>query len=586
MKSKIDYISEHGGITLKEIRIGLLVGLLIYSLFGILDPFMASSHYTIFWTIRFAMVCPVILFAYLMTCINAFKHLTKIMSMVALFIAELSILAMIFIADNTEPASLGYYAGLILIILWSGFVFRFSLQESLFYLISSVLLYNLIFFFTHDISATDKSESLYWLIGNNFFLVSTGIIAIIGNHSIRKFTEDIQNKNRALHEGQKALTNAKIRAEESDMLKSAFLSNLSHEIRTPMNGIIGFSEMLKDKETTRDEISEYADIVVKSSSKLLHLINNMLDLSMLQTGQVKLHFQNLNVHESLVHVANKYKPQAEEKGLILNLIMDKDSELFLTTDHMRLRHILGHLLENAIKFTHIGYIKMGYINKNDTVLFYVQDTGIGIEKEYQDIIFEHFRQIEASHTRSYGGSGLGLAIAKNMTHLLNGEIFIESMNPNGTCFFVSLPKTKSKTGSQASNKNVLMPARRIKILIAEDDDSCRQYMSAVLKHKNIELIMAKNGHEAIDKFKSNADTDLIFADYKMPDINGDQIMKTIKKINNKVPVIAQTGFTSAEDKIKMFECGFDGFLPKPIKSNDLISIIKQHVPDSCHAGMF
>ncbi|MFO7791048.1 MAG: HAMP domain-containing sensor histidine kinase, partial [Bacteroidales bacterium] len=482
MKSKKDYISGDGIITLKEIRTGLIAGLLIYALFGFIDPFMAPGHYQTIWIIRFAIVCPVILGVLMFSYSQYFHRYAKKILIGTLFVAELSILAMIYIADQHEPASLGYYAGLILIILWSGFIFRFSTKESLFFLISAVLIYNIIVHLTQDVHFTDKTTSGYWLIANNFFLISSGILALIGTWSIHKFIQDIQNKNKALNKSHKALSMAKIKAEESDMLKSAFLSNLSHEIRTPMNGIIGFTQMIKDEETTREEMKTFADIITEKNFQLLHLINNILDLSEIQTGQVDLHFQNLNIHDSLKHIAKKYRPEAEKKGLKLDLDISGNTELYITTDHMRLRHILIHLLENAIKFTHHGKIELGYKTKAGQLIFYVQDTGIGIKKEYQEIIFENFRQLEPSHTRSYGGAGIGLAIAKNMTELLGGKISIDSPTQGGTCFFVSLPKDCRNREKQKPKKfkskqlYELMEGRKLKILVVENNPNCKQYI--------------------------------------------------------------------------------------------------------------
>ncbi|MDA3819238.1 MAG: response regulator [Candidatus Delongbacteria bacterium] len=583
MNSNTDYISDQRVITLKEIRIGLLAGLFIYGLFSIIDPYMSEDHYTLIWVIRFAIVCPLIAISFFLSYTKHFKCYAKPLLMFILFIAELGILTMIYISNSHEPAYWGYYAGLILIILWSGFIFRFNVKETLFFMVSSVLLYNIVVHYTHGMYLPEETEKTNWLLANNFFLISAGILTLIGTFSIKNFFEDVQHKNRELKDGHKALSKAKIKAEESDMLKSAFLSNLSHEIRTPLNGIIGFAELLKDSDTSREEIKEYSDIVVNSSSQLLHIINNMLDLSMIQTRQVKLHFQKMDIHTSLIRVVEKYKKASREKGLSLTFTNDKSTEFILCTDHMRLRHILSHLVENAIKFTKAGQIEVGYRIENERVLFFICDTGIGIEKEYKDIIFDHFRQIEPPHTRSYRGAGIGLAIAKNMTHLLDGEIFIEKVKPHGTCFYVSLPKINERPGYKKHEKETdtpchgLMFNRNIKILIAEDDDSCRQYLATILNYKRLHIIMAKDGKEAIAKFRANPDTDLILTDYKMPDMKGHEILHTIKKINSNVPVIAQTAFTAAEDKIKMMEYGFDGFLPKPFKSKDVIAILKQHI---------
>ncbi|MFP4662879.1 MAG: ATP-binding protein [Bacteroidales bacterium] len=581
MRHPIPYLGENGEISLKALRVGLFAGVIIYSLFGIIDPFMAPDHYRQLWFIRFVLVAPGIVFSLLLTYQKHFHLYARPLMIVLLFLAELGILGMIYIAEQNEPAYLGYYAGLVLIILWAGFIFRFGMLSSTFFFLSSIILYNAIAIFAHELnlSNTDSDEFAFWL-GNNFFLGATGILALVGINSQRQNTALIRAKNKKLRQEQEELTKSKIKAEESDMLKTAFLSNLSHEIRTPMNGIIGFTEMMLQEKTSKQEKAEYADIVIQSTRQLLTIINNVLDVSKIQTGQIELAPVTTGVNDSLRNVEARFKPRAEANKLDLRLHVATDKDPVIKTDHFRMRQIIALLLDNAIKYTKEGRIDFGYEICDDKLVFFVKDTGIGIEDKYHNLVFDAFRQVEYTHTRSFGGAGIGLSIAKNLVSLLGGTIWIENNSPQGSIFKFSLPR------KQDEQQNNHKPTEKGKpffkapacILLAEDDANNLAYFTSMLKTENLEILIAGNENELKDKLHIHAkNTDLIFL--SISDKNEDKVsaLQAIREMDQQFVVIAHAAFNTADDKISLLEKGFDDFLTKPLSSKELYKIIRKHL---------
>lgn len=239
---------------------------------------------------------------------------------------------------------------------------------------------------------------------------------------------------------QKKLVEAKRKAEESDRLKSSFLANMSHEIRTPMNSILGFASLLKDSHKITGQLENYADIIHTSSNRLLRIINDILDISKLETGQQKIYLERCNVFELMDSLYTKYSPQVQQKGLTLKLRLEKSSwSGILITDETRLNQVFVNLLDNALKFTKHGGLEFGAIHKPTEVLFYVLDTGIGISQEHHQQIFSQFGQASDSTARDYGGTGLGLSICKGLVSLLGGEIWVESEEGKGATFYFTLP---------------------------------------------------------------------------------------------------------------------------------------------------
>jgi signal transduction histidine kinase len=236
------------------------------------------------------------------------------------------------------------------------------------------------------------------------------------------------------------LTKAKERAEQSDRLKSAFLANMSHEIRTPLNSIVGFADLLLDSDFDREQYADFAKIISNSGNSLLSIISDIMDISKIEAGQIKVFKSNFSVFQLVRQIHKQHSYVASEKGLELKMTLENGLEtLVIESDENRIRQVLVNFIGNAIKFTTKGYVEIGAKVQDPVIRFHVKDTGIGIPQEYHNEIFDRFRQIEDANTRKYGGNGLGLAISKSLVELLGGQIGIESEQGKGSTFYFTVP---------------------------------------------------------------------------------------------------------------------------------------------------
>ncbi|MBI4648943.1 MAG: PAS domain S-box protein [Bacteroidia bacterium] len=334
---------------------------------------------------------------------------------------------------------------------------------------------------------------------------------------------------------------------EADKLKSTFLANMSHEIRNPMNGIIGFADLLRFPDLTEDQKNEYIDLITSSCNVLLRLIEDIIDISKIEAGQVIIKNSETPLNELM---QNLYKQFVEKKAQVnkehINLIVKQEiiNENFtIITDPFRLQQILTNLLENAIKFTKKGSIEFGFTFSNpETLLFYVKDTGIGIPADKLQIIFDRFRQVdEESAIRKYGGAGLGLTISKSLAELLNGKMGVESELGKGTVFYFTIPYIKGKGHDihwlKDSTYSRECDFSGKTVLIAEDEYVNFLFFQNVLKNTSTELIWAHDGYEAIEICRKNSKIDLLLLDIKMPKLSGYEVISHIRKFNKNIPII-------------------------------------------------
>ena len=274
-------------------------------------------------------------------------------------------------------------------------------------------------------------------------LLLLNVIVVSGVALITDGLQRTINKEQELHKTlrkeRSELIKAKEKAEESDRLKSAFLANMSHEIRTPMNGIIGFTQLLQNPQLTPDTIHEYVELIRQSSDRMLNIINDLIDISKIESGEIDIYQDEVNLNAMMTELYGFFKPLAAEKNLSIEVYHDADNVL-IESDETKINQIMVNLIKNAIKFTDKGSIKFGFEVKNDLITLFVKDTGIGIEKEIKDKIFDRFIQAETKLSRRYEGSGLGLSISKAFVELLGGNIKVESKIRKGSNFYVNLPK--------------------------------------------------------------------------------------------------------------------------------------------------
>lgn len=378
---------------------------------------------------------------------------------------------------------------------------------------------------------------------------------------------------------------AKERAEESDRLKSSFLANMSHEIRTPMNAIIGFSELLQQDDLPMETRKQFFSHISNSGNSLLNLINDIIDFSKIESGELKISKTIFNLNQLFEELHQTFKKIKTGKGKDhINLQFSKglsDEQSIIYTDPYRLKQIITNLVENSLKFTEKGSIVVSYQLNEDEIIFSVKDTGIGISKDKQDVIFNRFRQADDSHARKYGGTGLGLSISKKLTKLLNGKLWLESTVDIGSSFFISIPYQKDKTArpNNISISDDLRSKKKLtgkKILIVDDYKVNLTLLEKMLKTTGLELIVAKNGEMAVDHCMKNH-FDLILLDLQMPNLNGYDTLKLIKKDRPDTKIIAQTAYAKANEREQVLKSGFDGYIAKPIIKQELIEIIHKMI---------
>ena len=421
----------------------------------------------------------------------------------------------------------------------------------------------------------NKSGELYWsdVSISPVFNTAGEITHFV---SIR---EEISEKKKMIED----LIAAKNKAEESDRLKSAFLANMSHEIRTPMNGILGFTDLLKEPQLSGKDREHFIQIIETSGHRMLSTINDLIDISKIESGIVELELSGVNVHEQLMLLYSFFIPEATHKGLNLIYRTDKTTEnLVMVSDKMKVVAIITNLLKNAIKYTLEGTVEFGFRVENDDVLFFVSDTGIGIEKSRQQAVFERFIQEDISISRAFEGSGLGLAISKAYVEMLGGQIWVESEKGRGSDFYFLLPIRKEEAvlplqpvkNEMEKQTDVL---QQLTILVAEDDEVGRMFLSTILEKRCKNLLFASNGLEAVQTFNENPGIDLILMDIRMPLLDGYKATQKIRETNQNVVIVAQTAYAMAGDKEKSLEAGCNDHITKPLNRKLLMELIEKHV---------
>lgn len=362
-------------------------------------------------------------------------------------------------------------------------------------------------------------------------------------------------------------------ARESDRLKTAFLQNISHEIRTPMNGIVGFSQLLNTEDLSEEQRKEYTAIITKSSDRLLSVLNDVIDISLIETGKIKAKSDVFELNELMSELYEIFKPQVNE-GIDLRLSIGiEPGQSLITADRVKISQILYNLLNNAMKFTDKGTIHFGYGLKNNKLEFFVSDTGIGIDPGLHTVIFERFNKEDRSNKKMYEGIGLGLAICKGNLGILGGEIWLESEPGKGSTFYFNLPYNKAVLpGKQQTKKETVQDKKETKVLVVEDDETNFEFIKAVLNGRNFKLVHAWNGTEGVSLF-AETKPDLVILDLKLPEMNGYEVLKAIRQLNQHIPVIAQTAMVMNDDRKKAMDSGFTSFISKPFKRDELLSVL-------------
>jgi signal transduction histidine kinase/ActR/RegA family two-component response regulator len=396
---------------------------------------------------------------------------------------------------------------------------------------------------------------------------------------VREKTKDLRNQLVLNSEIMNELEMQKNKAEESDKMKSAFLANMSHEIRTPMNGILGFADLLRNNDYSAEKQDKFLDIIQKSGKRMLETINNIIDVSKLESGLEKPQFKEVNIKKIISDLFNFFNAEATAKGI--NLTLNEELSTATTpfyTDEYKLNSILTNLIKNAIKFTSKGSVDIYYTLTNDYATFKVSDSGIGIPFDKQPYIFDQFVQADYSHSSGYEGSGLGLSISKGYVALLQGEIKLDSAPNTGTTFTFKIPNSTLQNSSLNNlqstattfDKTVI---QKFDFLIAEDDDTSYYFLEQILADYTNTIQRAKDGEEVILKLKENPATSVILMDIKMPKLNGFEATTQIRTFNEQVYIIAQSAYIQESIKTKAHLVGCNAFISKPIDTQNLYTIL-------------
>jgi signal transduction histidine kinase/CheY-like chemotaxis protein/Tfp pilus assembly protein PilF len=376
------------------------------------------------------------------------------------------------------------------------------------------------------------------------------------------------------------------RAQQSDLLKSAFLANMSHEIRTPLNGILGFTRLLSDNTLPEQTRKEYLNIIDKRGKSLLQIINDIINISLIDSGQVEVKNITFNLNKLLLEIYSIFNSENFDKKkdnveIKLQLSLS-DSRCNIIADPLRIEQILVNLIDNALKYTNNGVVEFGYqIGEKNQIVFFVKDTGVGIPDSKRDKVFNRFNREIEGFARNTSGTGLGLPICKGLVTLLKGNIWFDSKEFEGSAFYFSIPYNSADSEVDSHTSRSFATAQNLDfskkvILVVEDDLISYQFIEALLTDTEAKLIHAKNGEDAIEICKI-ADLDLVIMDMRLPFTTGYEATAKIKTLKPNLTVIAQTANVMSEDKAKCFEVGCDAFIPKPIDPDEFIRLVAHYI---------
>lgn len=594
-----EFLTYYSNNIIGHTRLAMGISIGIYAAFAFLDVFLYPDFKAIFHEIRFFIVMPIILLVILYTFHpSAIKYLQLITS-ISSFVGSYGILAMLYIGGH--EVSYLYYVGLMLV-----FIFNYDFLKLRF--INASIVGNLTLV-GYLIIALLIGSSISLLVASMFFLIAANIMGMVSayfyEHLSRKYfysnlllekekektiemnlnlEAQVNERTSKLEKANKELYESKILAEESERLKSVFLATMSHELRTPLNAIIGFSDFITSGENDAAENTEFAQLINKSGQHLLSLVESLFDITMIDSGQVKLNMDEFKLQELLADVASimqQEKAKLGKSAIDLKMIegnINPDFTIF--TDGNKIKQGLINLLKNALKFTETGEVVFWCdeitIHDKSYLKFYVRDTGIGIPADKLHLIFDVFRQVDDSHSRRYGGVGIGLSVVRKLVYMLDGEVGVDSLVGEGSTFSFTIGNY-ARLEMPTKNSTVKIPDiskyTNKKILVVEDDDSSFQLLQVLLKKMGFDVVWAQNGAIALNILEEDQKFTLILMDLNMPVLNGYDTTARIKRMYPEQIIIAQTAYAVSGDREKALAAGCNAYITKPISANRLQELI-------------
>jgi len=386
---------------------------------------------------------------------------------------------------------------------------------------------------------------------------------------VKERTVELKKKNDELNEAYQKM-------QASDRFKTIFINNISHEIRTPLNGILGFSQILTEDGIPKEDKDIYFEKIYESSNRLIKTITNYIDLSNLHAGSQRVIKKELQPNLLIYQVKDELLSISNKKQIPIIVDIPQESNFKFISDADILRKILGHLLDNAIKFTKEGEVLMGYERFSSVLRFFIKDSGVGIAEDRKEAIFESFVQEDEGSGRFFEGSGLGLTISKKFTELLGGKLWIDSEKNVGTAVYLEIPGIEIVEPTAVKAEEPKEKPERHTILVVEDDALNFLYVSHLLNNPNIEVIHANDGIEAVNHAMIHNNISLILMDLRMPKMDGFTATQKIKEAFPHIPIIAITAFSGVESEQKAHEAGCDDVLLKPVKQNVLYSKLAEY----------
>lgn len=403
------------------------------------------------------------------------------------------------------------------------------------------------------------------------------------NEEYLTLNEELQERNNEYAVLNEEIITAKEKAEESDRLKTAFLQNMSHEIRTPMNAIMGFADLLSKNFNDKSKLTYFSNIISQRCSDLLDIINDILDIAKIESGQLPVSIENCNIDSLFAELKTfftEYQVRMNKQHISFDITSQSNLHgITIATDKVKLRQIFINLFTNAFKFTNKGRIVGGCkSNENAQLVFFVSDTGIGIPPDKHQYVFERFSQLPKGESRLYGGTGLGLPIVKGLVDLLGGNIWLESEPDKGTTFYFTIAFDKHSV-SEILHKND-EPVQEVyhfpnkTLLIVEDDPFNMSLIEEILNDKGLRILHAVDGKSAIEVSHSQT-PDLVLMDIGLPDMSGYDVIHQILMQQPSLKIVAQTAYATSDDRYKAINSGCIDYISKPLKAGKLLSIINK-----------